>query len=350
MNPLRLSLLAALGLAGTVTAQTTSPIQQLTLDPLAVTHIPVARDRLTTIRFPSPVSDLQSALVAAEPHPEALFLVTFQPTSAFFSVRALVANTNTTLNVVWQNQTYVLELEESSSPWLSVILAAPTEPPPHPAPTNACPARPRDLIATARGLSLQRGQAQTRLPGVEIYHPGTTKDHFGYAVRVAGIYRFIAENTLVFHVGVSNKTPAVLQYITTNLIAIVDEQLYCLPLTQAEGTLPPNCEVPVYFSIPAGTNHTAGRFVPPDHVTVLFLSPCLANPSSSTAPPNPPPSGVVPTVRASGGPLRAHEATEPANAIIASGDYSRCPKWVDPVEPDPTRCNVKYPYQPPAHP
>ena len=99
---------------------------------MTVTRIYIALDRLTTIRFPSPLSDLQSALVAAEPHPDALFLVVFQPGNAFFSLRALAPNASTTLNVVWNNQTCVLELVESPTPCLSAIF----EPPPEPAPTN----------------------------------------------------------------------------------------------------------------------------------------------------------------------------------------------------------------------
>lgn len=129
MNRLLLSLLAALSFAKAAAAQATNPIQRLPLNPMIVTRIPIALDRLTTIRFPSPLSDLQSALVAAEPHPDALFLVVFQPGSAFFSLRALATNASTTLNVVWNNQTCVLELVESKTPCLSAIFELPSEPP-----------------------------------------------------------------------------------------------------------------------------------------------------------------------------------------------------------------------------
>ena len=121
MKSLTLTLLGTVSFAALAPAQPTNAIQRLALNPMAVTRIPVALDRLTTIRFPSPVSDLQAALIAVEPHPDALFLVAFQPGNAFFSVRALAPSTNTTLNVVWKNQTYVLELVESKPPWLSVI-------------------------------------------------------------------------------------------------------------------------------------------------------------------------------------------------------------------------------------
>ena len=102
------------------------PIQQITLDPLQVIRVPVATDRLTTLRFPSPVSDLASAMISTEPHPSALFQMTFHPGESFFSVRALRAKASTTLNVVWKSQTFVFLFDESSDPWLSVILTAPS--------------------------------------------------------------------------------------------------------------------------------------------------------------------------------------------------------------------------------
>ncbi len=106
-------------------APSTSPIRRLVLDPLQVLVIPVALDRVTTLRFPSPVSDLVSALISTEPHPGAHFLMTFHPGESFFSVRALQAQAATTLNVVWKSQTFVLQLQESSEPCLSVIFEEP---------------------------------------------------------------------------------------------------------------------------------------------------------------------------------------------------------------------------------
>jgi hypothetical protein len=120
----------------------TAPIRRLVLDPLQVITIPVALDRVTTLRFPSPVSDLVSALVATEPHPQAHFQLTFQPGEPFFSVRALKPQAATTLNVVWKSQTYVLQLQEASEPCLSVIFDEPSPANPNP-PARAAVSSPR---------------------------------------------------------------------------------------------------------------------------------------------------------------------------------------------------------------
>src|SRR5450631_843722 len=108
-------------LAGAASAQTGNPIQQVFLNPLAVARIPVGMTGPTTIRFPSAISDLDGAFISSDPASSALFLISFRPGSSFFTIRALVGETNTTLNVVWKDQTYVLELTQSKEPWLSVI-------------------------------------------------------------------------------------------------------------------------------------------------------------------------------------------------------------------------------------
>lgn len=100
-------------------------IEAQALDPLKVVVVRVGMERLTTIRFPSPISDLISGRASTEPHPEALFSVLFHPGEAFFSLQALRTNAVTSLNVVWASQTFVFELQASPTPVLSLVLTNP---------------------------------------------------------------------------------------------------------------------------------------------------------------------------------------------------------------------------------
>jgi hypothetical protein len=147
-----------LAVGGILASDSSNPIQRLRLDPTSVVRIPVALDRLTTIRFPSPISDLLAVMVAAESHPDALFQVSFQPGSAFFSLRALVSGASTTLNVVWKDQTYVFELVQSREPWLSVVFESPPQTTAAAPPKPVTPARLLGLPDTARGFALLRQQ------------------------------------------------------------------------------------------------------------------------------------------------------------------------------------------------
>lgn len=118
-------------------------IETQALDPLKVVPVRVGLDRLTTIRFPSPISDLISGKASTEAHPDALFSVLFQPGESFFSLQALRPNAATSLNVVWASQTYVLELQASATPVLSLVL---TNPPPKPIQR---PQRPTNVVEVA---------------------------------------------------------------------------------------------------------------------------------------------------------------------------------------------------------
>lgn len=199
----------------------TPPIQARALDPHQVVPVPVAIDRLTTVRFPSPISDLVSALVSTEPHPEALFVVIFQPGEAFFSVRALRPNATTSLNVVWRAQTHVFELTASPNPVLSLILTnppparvssppKPTQPPP--SPDAAAPANPwRRYESVAKDEPSLRRLFPRGMQGFQRETLGHSEETTLYGVRLEDLLAFPAEAVAVVRMTVSNRTPAVLQ-------------------------------------------------------------------------------------------------------------------------------------------
>src|SRR5262245_17476516 len=155
--------------------QSTNTVREMTLDPSVSLRIPVAVDRLTTIRFPSPPSDLEGLFLAPEPEPSALFQVSFRSGNPFFSVRALSTNAAGNVNVVWKKQTYVLELLYSAQPLLSVILKEPRPVPPTQSPSPLAriripdAARVRELLASAE--SLRHIKSPYAVSGVERRQP-----------------------------------------------------------------------------------------------------------------------------------------------------------------------------------
>lgn len=339
---LTLNLLTALWLPGVAVAQPTNAIQRLPLNPMAVTRIPVALDRLTTIRFPSPVSDLQAALVTAEPHPDALFLVAFQPGNAFFSVRALAPNTNTTLNVVWKSQTYVLELAESPAPWLSVIFDAPSEPATNAPPKVVTPARLLGLLDTAKAYGLLRQQHPSSVAGVEVVRPNSRRDYGDYTIRVEEVFRFDAEDTLVFRIGVSNKTQTLIRYVPDSLMVRAGQRVYFQSIAEATGILPAAAEVPVYFAITGNADGSRGALSPHNEFMVFFCredepAPTTLPLASSPAPQSPP-QPVNPGVAAAPLPV----APAPAPVVIKFVDCctvllqtNRAPSPPAPIPPAP---------------
>ena len=343
MNRLLLSLLGAVCLCSVASAHPTNAVQRLTLNPMTVLRIPVARDRLTTIRFPSALSDLQAALVVTEPHPEALFLVTFRTGDAFFSVRALAAGTNTSLNAVWKNQTYVLELVESPTPWLSVICDAPPEPVTHPAHKAVTPARLLGLLDTAKAYGLLHQQYPERVAGVEVVRPDTVRDYGDYTIRTEEIFRFDAEDTLVFRIGVSNKTHALIRYLPESLMvrvystsfdeAVQDsivgarqrQRIFYQSIAEATGLLPAAAQVPIYFAVTGSADGSRNLLSPRNDFMVMLVR--LDAPNSSASPLTA--SSAAPSMTL---PVTAALATQPspssAVAVSPVPTNAPCYKWV----------------------
>jgi hypothetical protein len=187
------------------------PIQQIVLDPLQVIHVPVATDRLTTLRFPSPVSYLASALISTEAHPNAHFQMTFHPGESFFSVRALRAKASTTLNVVWKSQTFVFDFQESPNPWLSVILTSPPPARPERPPFAAArslqeTSQPSDrYLDTARNFTQLKKDYPRSLTDVDRVETAIHRQFNGVSLRVTEVLHFKSDRVGVARVVFSNR-------------------------------------------------------------------------------------------------------------------------------------------------
>ena len=324
--------------AALASAQPTNPVQRVTLDPLAVIRIPVALDRLTTLRLPSPPSDVESARVATEVHPEALFLLNLQPGSASFSVRALVPNTNTTLNVSWKGQTYVLELFESHQPWLSVVFDPPPVAPARGASGTARgvpPARLLGLLDTAKAYGLLRQQYPAAVANVEVVRPNTFRDYGDYAIRTEEVFRFDTEDTLVFRVAISNQTGAVLQYFPESLMVRAGTRVYCQSLAEATNSVPPLTSVPVYFAITGSADGSPNSLSPKNDFMILLQRVATV----AAAPPPAAPPAVPPAPPAS---TSSKPAAAPASASTVKNNVWQSPAgeesaWGNYTPPPPVR-------------
>lgn len=268
------------------------PIQKRTLDPMQVTRLQIARDRLTTIRFPGPISYLESALVATEPHPEAFFLLSFHPGEAFFSLRALVAGASTSLNVVWKQQTYVLELVESTSPWLSVVFEDPPPVRQQTSPGSISPTRLMGRLDLAKSYALLKQQHPSAVAGIQASRPNTVRDYGDYTIRTEEIFRFEADDTLVFRVVLRNKTRSPIQYLPGSLMVRIGERVYYQSITDAGGVMPPGIDIPVYFALTGAADGTRADLSLKNDFFVL-LNRIPQQPTPALAKSTPVPAAVV---------------------------------------------------------
>lgn len=277
-------------------ADSTNALQRLALNPEVVVRIPVATDRLTTVRFPGPVQSVEAAFIATTPHPDARFLLSFQAGNEFFSLRALTNKVTATLNVAWNRQTYVLELVEATHPWLSVTFEQPV---PTRSSGNSHPVTPSrlfGLLDTARAFPLLKQQHPGAVAGVECVRPNTSFDYRDYAIRLDEVLRFDAEDTLVFRVALTNHTAQPIHYLPQSLMVRAGQRVYFQSLTDANGVIPPQAETSVSFVV-TGTPDGSRNDLSPRNEFMVMLSRFPSEPNSLARVATPPATSPPPLAR-----------------------------------------------------
>ena len=229
------------------------PIQEAELDEHNVRTIPVSFSRVTTVSFPGPISAIDAALVTTDGKTSGLFQLAHKPGSYFFSVRSLVKGATTNVNVRWNNKTYVLELQDSTTPQLSVIFK-------YPADTGKSSLAKRSVTpATLVGL-LDKAKAY---PALKASHPEAVEqvdyvaygekpsvmDYNTYEVRLEEVFRFDPQDTLVFRIVLRNNTDKEIRYQPQGFSLRVGERVYSQSISDASGVMPPKSDTPAYFAV-----------------------------------------------------------------------------------------------------
>lgn len=232
------------------------------LDEHRVYTVPVSVARVTTVSFPTPIAAIDAALVTTDGKTAGLFQLAHQPGTAFFSVRSLIKDATTNVNVRWNNKTYVLELKDSAAPVLSLIF----QPPPDPrlaASNQQTPVTPVTLLSTldmAKAypvLKESQPQAVIEIAYVDHRAKPPVMDHGHFHILLEEAFRFDAQDTLVFRVLLRNTTDSELRYDPGSFMLRVGEQRFNASISDASGVIPPNKDAVAYFAV-TGTS-SGGR-------------------------------------------------------------------------------------------
>jgi hypothetical protein len=246
-----ISLLVSL-VATVAFAEPPEAIQRVTLDERVVITVPVATNHVTTISFPGPIAAIDAVGVTADGKTPGQFQLAHTKGSSFVSVRALVRKAATNLNIRWNKRTYVFEVVESDTPVLALNLedqaAAETV---QPAPL-VTPARLLALLDKAKAFQLLKQQHAEAVADAEARTFGNepqVTDLNDYEIRVEEVFRFNAEDTMVFHVTLRNKSDTEIRYLPESFCLRVGNRLYYQSISDAPGVLPPCAASTVYFAI-----------------------------------------------------------------------------------------------------
>jgi len=224
-------------------------VTNLVLNPREVVVVPVATDRLSTVRFPSPLSQIEAAFVSVEGEPPARFQLSFRPGQSFFSVRALGTNLAACVNVVWRTNTYVFELVPSSHPILSLTLVEPVRRDLRMGTQAPTAHRLLGILDTANAYALLRTQHPHEVGDVQ-YAPRRDRYDFGsYDIVLEEVFHFQSEDTLVFRVMLHNKAEVPLRYLPQTFRVRVGQHTFPAAIADGEGTVPALSRAPVYFAV-----------------------------------------------------------------------------------------------------
>jgi len=235
-------------------ARADSPaIQRVLLDDHTVVAVPVAINRVTTINFPGPIEAIDGAGFTVDGKTPGLFQLAHAKGSAFFSVRALSPKASANLNVRWHDRTYVFELAESAAPILSLNLETP---PSSPAEVGCAPeVSPLKLLALldkAKAFPLLKSQQPESVAdvGFTTYDGKPLVSDFNdYEIQIEQAFRFNAEDTLVFRVGITNKSDTPLIYSPDSFALRAGNRLYPQSISDADGTVPTHEQRTAFFAV-----------------------------------------------------------------------------------------------------
>jgi hypothetical protein len=254
MNPLAKPAIITYALAATIAHAGEPRVHDLVLDDHRVYAVPVSNTRVTTIRFPSPITAIDGALVTADGKTPALFQIAHTKGTAYFSVRALAKDAATNLNVRWNNRTYVFELRESGEPWYSVILQSQSEKSSR-ASRPLTPSRLLGLLDKAKAFPLLQTYHPAAVANVErrdLREQPLISDCGAYEVRVTEAFRFPDDDTLIFQLNVSNRTDKPLEHVPELLEVRISDHVFTPSLTDLASIVAPHGAASGYVAVSGG--------------------------------------------------------------------------------------------------
>jgi len=275
----------------TATAALAEPpeaIQRVMLDERAVITVPVATNRVTTISLPGPISAIDAVGVTSDGKTPGQFQLAHTKGSSFLSIRALARKAATNLNIRWNKRTYVFELVESDAPVLALNLEdrTATAESVQPAP-QVTPTRLLALLDKAKAFPLLKQQQPDAVAGAEARAFGDQPqitDFNDYEIRIAEMFRFNPEDTLVFHVTLRNKSEREIRYLPESFCVRVGNRLYHQSISDAPGVLPPHAASTVYFAVTGTPDGGRNELSLENEFTVLVTrhAPPAPSPTVST--------------------------------------------------------------------
>lgn len=221
------------------------------LDERIVYTVRISRDAPTTCVFPGALTALEGADISTKPDETAALLLSYQSGADFFSIRALRETGNGALNVVFRGKVYALSLVSDSVPDRVVrfLEESPT--------SGAAGAKSSSadafagLVAHAKHSEKLLAEGSTLSSAITRTEPGTITVYPMFTVVVAQVFRFEAEDALVFRLRFVNEGDVSATYDAARLAIRCGATIYPVVWSDGSGAVPPRGHTEV-FAVIAG--------------------------------------------------------------------------------------------------
>jgi hypothetical protein len=240
-------------------------IRQFPLDEYCVVRleVPFANGN-STVLFPSSIGGLYGAKITRDPGKPADFLLTYQPGSHYFQVRALQPKAKDTLTVIYNRKAYILQLEASETPVFTVTFYRDSD---FRKGTRAAvdPARLLALVDKAKAYPVLSPVRPDAYETVEHVKPARIMRYKNFRVYLDEVFRFEADDTLVFRILLQNESLYPIRYDKELISVRLSDRIYSQSFVDASGEIPPGslnakgeiqpgAAVPAYFAITGTPN------------------------------------------------------------------------------------------------
>ncbi|MDP3070022.1 MAG: hypothetical protein Q8N18_07010 [Opitutaceae bacterium] len=252
LRTLILILGAALGVA-TVTA---TPVQRHPLDDRTVYAVRIGVDSPTTVMFPGPITAVEGAGVSVKSDDQPPVLISHQPGSHFFSVRALRPGATAATNVIFRDRVFAFAFTGGEIPDRTITFYDHASGETTPAPKRPGPARLLSLLDRAKNYPALAEQYPALVQTIERTSPGTIVTSGPVTCVIEEVFGFTEEDAIVFRLRLENRSAVPFRCAPAQLTMRVGETRFPSAINDAPEELPAGRAVIVHLALvgnPDGT-------------------------------------------------------------------------------------------------
>lgn len=254
-------LIATLVVSCTATTQAgRHVIRQFPMDANLVYEVRVPFERgVTTISFPSPISDLAGANIALEgasnsssnSPQSADFVLSFSPGAYYFKIKANHADASGMLNVIHGRQTYLIRLTASEKPFYSINFYKESGSAGHSIAGSGQVDHTMMLgfLDKAKAYHLLKKDHGEAFVGTDHKIFNDVMHYDGFQVHLEEGWRFRTHDVIVFRATLINRSSEPIEYMPSRLAARAGFEIHYQKVAHASGVMPPGSASPIFFAI-----------------------------------------------------------------------------------------------------